>query len=129
MAWIGVPPSAAPRLFASKAQTSARPIPGVVSCGSPGRFCPRWAQVMKARLRPVPAKTTSRGSSPTSSVRVTRESVTLVGSTSTMLTLSDRRFVTHASVRPAPLVRVATATGSRPTATSVASERPPAVIV
>src|SRR5262245_62111042 len=29
----GVPPSAAPRLLASNAHTSARPTPGVVSCG------------------------------------------------------------------------------------------------
>ena len=60
---------------------------------------------------------------------MTRDSATLPGSISTMLTLSDRKLTTHASVRPAPLVRVATDTGSRPTGTSAASERPPAVIV
>ena len=126
---IGVPPSAAPRLLASKAHTSARPTPAVVSWGSPGRFWPRWAHVMKARLCALPANTRSRGSSPTSSVRTTRERVTSVGSTSTMLTLSDRWFTTHASVRPARFVRAATATGSRPTGTSAASVSPPAVIV
>ena len=88
----GVPPSAAPRLLASYDHTSARGVPSVVRLGGtePGTFWPRRAVVMKARLKPLPAKTMSRGSSPTSSVRVTCERVTSVGSTSTMLTLSER---------------------------------------
>ena len=51
----------------------------------------------------------SRGSSPTSSVRTTCG----VPVRLTMLTLSERRFVTQTSV----LLRAATATGSRPTGT------------
>jgi hypothetical protein len=120
----GVPPSAAPGLFASNAHTSARPTPGVVSCGSPGRFWPRCAEVMKARPWLLPAKTMSRGSSPTSSVLTTCERVTSVGSMSTMLTLSERWFTTHASVSPPAFVRLATATGSRPTGTSAARTIP-----
>ncbi len=84
---------------------------------------------MKARVPPGPAKTMSRGSSPTSSVRVTRAVARFAGSTSTMLTLSDRWFTTHASTRPPDSARVATATGSSPTGTSVASVRPPAPTV
>ncbi len=118
--WMAVP-------LASKTQTSARPTPGLVTCGSPGRFCPRCAQVMKARLCAVPPKTMSRGSSPTSSVLVTCDSVTL-GFTSTMLTLSERKLTTQASVWPAALVRVATDTGSRPTGTSASRVSPPAVM-
>ncbi|XXZ41541.1 hypothetical protein WME95_46545 [Sorangium sp. So ce327] len=34
----GSPPSDAPRFLESKTQTSARPTPGVVSCGSKGTF-------------------------------------------------------------------------------------------
>ena len=106
-----VPPSeVGPRLVASNTHTSARPMPSVVSCGSPGRFCPRCAAVMNARLPPVPAKTMSRGSSPTSNVCVTRGGL---APTSTTLTLSDRWFTTHTSV----FERAATAIGSRPTGT------------
>src|SRR5262245_46331515 len=121
----GVPPRAAPRLSALNDHTSARPTPAVVSCGSPGRFCPRCAQVMKARFPELPAKRMSRGSSPTSRVRVTRERVTSVGSISTMLTLSERWLTTQASTCPERFVRVATATGSSPTGTSAASVSPP----
>ncbi|TMA57360.1 MAG: hypothetical protein E6J75_07815 [Deltaproteobacteria bacterium] len=129
-----MPTRAAPRLFASKTQTSPRPVPSVVSCGPPAgslakRFWPRRAAVMKARSWLLPANTMSRGSSPTSSVRTTRERVTSAGSISTMLTLSERWFTTQASVRPARFVRTATATGSRPTGTSAASTRPPGVTV
>jgi hypothetical protein len=49
-------------------------MPSVVSSGSPGRFCPRCAHVTKARPSRCPANRMSRGSSPTRSVRVTRES-------------------------------------------------------
>jgi hypothetical protein len=63
---------------------------------------------MKARFPPVPAKTMSRGSSPTSSVRVTCGGT---AARSTMLTLSERWFTTHTSV----FDRAATATGSSPT--------------
>ena len=127
----GVPPSAAPRLFALNTHTSARPTPAVVTCGPPAgslekRFCPRRAQVMKARSCPLPANTMSRGSSPTSSVCVTRERVGSVGSTSTMLTLSERWFTTQASIRPSRFVRAATATGSSPTGTSAARVTAPA---
>jgi len=45
-----------------------------------------------------------------------------------MLTLSERWFTTQASVRDAAFVRVATATGSRPTDTSAASASPPPVM-
>ena len=65
---------------------------------------------MKARVPPVPAKTMSRGSSPTSSVRTTRGGV---APTSTTLTLSERWFTTQTSL----FDRAATATGSRPTGT------------
>ena len=110
----------APRLAGSNTQTSARGMPGVVSCGSPApgtlamegsvRCWPRCAVVMKARCG-LPAKTMSRGSSPTSSVRTTCG----VPVRLTMLTLSESRFVTHTSV----LLRAATATGSRPTGTRI----------
>jgi hypothetical protein len=89
-----------------------------------GQFCPRRAVVTKARLLPEPAKTMSRGSSQVASVRVTCERA-MVGSSSTMLTLSERWFTTHASVRPARFVRAATATGSSPTGTSAASVSDP----
>ena len=56
-----------------------------------------------------PANTTSRGSSPTTSVRVTCG----VPARLTTLTLSESRLVTHTSV----LLRAATATGSSPTRT------------
>src|SRR4029450_5381799 len=64
----------------------------------------RCAVVMKARLL---AKTMSRGSSPTSSVLVTRGGE---AATSTMLTLSERWVTTHTS----PSVRSATAHRSEP---------------
>ena len=88
----------------------------VMSCSA--SCCPWRAVVMKARLPPLPAKTMSHGSSPTRSVRFTRERVTSAGSISTMLMLSERWFTTQTSVLPAPLVRAATATGSRPTGIS-----------
>ena len=126
----GTPPNPVPSAFASNTQTSARPTPGVVSCGSPApgtlasegsvRCWPRWAVVMKARLPPGPAKTMSRGSSPTSSVRVTRGGS---ADTSTMLTLSDRLFTTQTSFAD----RAATATGSMPTGTEARCVRPEAV--
>ena len=82
------------------------------------RCCPRWAVVMKARGG-FPAKTMSRGSSPTSSVRTTCG----VPVRLTMLTLSESRFVTHTSV----LLRAATATGSRPTGTRYSNTGDPEV--
>jgi hypothetical protein len=84
-----LPPRLSPRFSASKTQTSARPMPSIwVSFAvSSGWFCPRRAAVMNARRWFGPAKTTSRGSSPTSSVRTTRGGV---AATSTTLTLSDR---------------------------------------
>src|SRR3954470_21508003 len=110
------PPSAVPRLAGSNTQTSARPMPAVVSCGSPApgtparsgldRCWPRWAVAMNAR--PAPANTMSPGSSPTSSVRTTRGGAC---ATSTMLTLSDTWLTTQTS----PSLRTATATGSIPT--------------
>src|SRR5262245_42063488 len=116
----GTPPSALPGALASNTHTSARPTPGVVSCGSPApgtaasdgavRCCPRCAVVMNARPAPGPANTMSRGSSPTSSVRTTRGGS---DATSTTLTLSDRWLTTQTS----PDERAATATGSRPTGT------------
>jgi hypothetical protein len=84
----GVPPSDAPSRAASNTQTSARPTPGVVSCGSRPVFWPRCAVVMNARRPPGPAKAMSRGSSPTSRVRTTWARCGTL--TSTMLTLSDR---------------------------------------
>ena len=125
----GRPPSAAPRLSGLNTQTSERPTLGVVSCASPApgtpasdgsvRCWPRWAVVMKA-LAGEPAKTTSRGSSPTSRVRTTRG----VPLRLTTLTLSDRWLTTQTSV----LLRAATATGSRPTGTRVISCRLPLLI-
>src|SRR5450631_747662 len=72
---------------------------------------------MKARVPPAPPKTMSLGSSPTRSVRATCGGVVL---TSTMLTLSETWLTTHTSV----LLRAATATGSTPTDTERAKERP-----
>ena len=116
----GTPSSVVPRSSASNAQTRARGVLGVVSSGGTdaGRFCPRRAVVMKARLLPGPAKTMSRGSSPTRRVRTTRG-----GSepTSTMLTLSDKWFTTQTSLA----LRAATATGSIPTGTDAARRSPP----
>src|SRR4030095_6000685 len=103
-------------------QTSARPMPSVVSCGLPApvtalmllcvRCWPRWAVLMNAQppgqVALFPANTMSRGSSPTSSVRDTRGGVL---ARSTMLTLSERWLTTHTSL----LLRAATATGSMPT--------------
>ena len=117
-------PSAA-RSAASNTHTSARGVPGVLSAAGTeaGRFCPRRAVVTKARVKAPstcgPAKTTSRGSSPTSSVRTTRGGS---AATSTTLTLSERWLTTHTS----PSVRAATATGSRPTGTDPRWVRPPA---
>ena len=115
----GVPPGVEPGFVASNAQTSARPTPGLVSWGSPApdtlaidgsvRCCPRCAHVMKTRVPPS-ANTMSRGSSPTSRVRLTRG---WLPDRSTMLTLSERWFTTHTSV----FVRAATVTGSSPTGT------------
>ena len=82
-----------------------------------GTFWPRRAVVMKARSPPAPAKTMSRGSSPTSRVRVTRGGL---APTSTMLTLSERWLTTHTSV----LLRAATATGSMPTSTDAGLGEP-----
>src|SRR5206468_2782949 len=77
----GVPPRVVPGLVASNVHTSARPTPGIVSCGSPApvtpaiepsvRCYPRCAHVMKARVPPS-ANTMSRGSSPISRVCLTR---------------------------------------------------------
>jgi len=124
----GVPPMVLPRLRASKTHTSARPMPSVVSCGSPApvtaameasvRCWPRCAVVMKARFPEAPAKTMSRGSSPTSSVRTTRGGE---AERSTMLTLSERWLTTHTS----SFVRAATATGSIPTGIESTWVRPP----
>src|SRR5262245_22629342 len=72
---------------------------------------------MKARLPPGPAKTMSRGSSQTSSVRVTRGGVV---PTSTIETESERWLTTHTS----ELERAATARGSRPTGTEPVWVRP-----
>jgi hypothetical protein len=107
----GSPPSESPRWLTSNTHTSARPTPGVVSCGSRPVFCPRCAVVIKARWRSGPANTMSRGSSPTSRVRTTRPRGPSPRRRSTMLTLSERWFTTHTSV----FERAATATGSRPT--------------
>src|SRR5271169_3981028 len=73
---------------------------------------------MKARVPPSPPKTMSLGSSPTRSVRATCGGLVL---TSTMLTLSETWLTTQTSL----LVRAATATGSSPTYTEAAKERPP----
>ncbi len=75
---------------------------------------------MNARVPPVPANTMSRGSSPTSSVRVTRAGL---ADRSTMLTLSERWFTTHTSV----FVRAATATGSKPTGIEASCVSEPSV--
>jgi hypothetical protein len=125
----GVPPSVLPSAAGSNTQTSARPTPAVMSCGSPApgtpamlawtRCCPRCAVVTNARCG-LPANTMSRGSSPTSSVRTTRGFRGAV--TSTTLMLSERWFTTHTSV----LERTATDTGSMPTATLVRRARFPA---
>ena len=111
----GVPPSVAPRFAVSNTQTSAREMLGDVIWGSPApvtpaieasvRCWPRCAVVMNARESPVPAKTMSRGSSPTSSVRTTRAGEAV---TSTMLTLSERWLTTQTI----PLGAAATAAGS-----------------
>jgi hypothetical protein len=100
---------------ASNTQTSARPVPGAVSVAelNCGWFGPRNAAETNARLRPVPANTMSRGSSPTSSVRSTRG----VPSSRTTLTESERWFTTQTS----SALRSATATGSRPTETLLAN--------
>ena len=88
---------------------------GIAGAGHPAiegstRCWPRCAVVMKARSRAVPAKTMSRGSSPTSSVRTVRAGDV---ERSTIETLSDRWFTTQTSL----VVRAATATGSSPTGT------------
>ncbi len=113
----GVPPSDAPRLVASNTCTSARSSPGVVRLAGTGQFCPRRAVVMKARVPPGPANTMSRGSSQSSSVRVTRGGVV---PTSTMETESDRWLTTQTSVSE----RAATAIGSSPTGTEPVWVRP-----
>ena len=71
-----------------------RPTLGVVSWGSKGMFCPRCATVTKARLLCGPPNTISRGSSPTSSVRTTRDSSSSI---LTMLMLSDSKLATQTS--------------------------------
>ena len=121
----GTPPRVLPGAAGSNTHTSARPMPAVVSLGSPApgtflsdgsmRCCPRCAVVTKARAG-EPANTMSRGSSPTSKVRVTRG----VPSSDTTLTLSDRWLTTQTSLS----LRRATATGSRPTGTRACSSRP-----
>jgi hypothetical protein len=73
-------------------------------------FWPRCAVVINARSVSPPAKTISRGSSPTYSVRTTRGGLVV---TSTILTLSERWLTTQTW----PLLLTPTATGSRPTAT------------
>src|SRR5262249_21261373 len=86
----GAPPRLVPRFVASNTQTSARPRPSVVrSVGGTPLFCPRCAVVMKARFPPIPAKTMSRGSSPTSRGRTTRGGFV---PPATRPTLSQRRF-------------------------------------
>src|SRR3989344_1283944 len=124
----GTPPTCGERLSGLKTQTSARGTPGVVSCGSPApgtplsetwvSCWPRWAAGMKA-LAGEPAKTMSRGSSPTSKVRTTRG----VPCRLTTLTLSERWLTTQTSLA----LRTATATGSRPTGTRAASCSPAGV--
>ena len=128
MICTGVPPTVLPRVAGSNTQTSARGTDGVVSFGSPApgtlaidgsvRCWPRCAVVMNARLA-VPANTMSRGSSPTSRVRVTCGVPVRV----TTLTLSERWLTTQTSL----LLRAATATGSRPTGTRPAGVIPLAV--
>ncbi len=128
--FAGVPPIVVPRLAGSNTQTSARGTLCVVSFGSPApetlaieasvRCCPRCAVAMNARAG-EPANTMSRGSSPTSSVRVTCGTPASV----TTLTLSDRWLTTHTS----PLLRGATATGSSPTGTRACSASPAEVIL
>ena len=92
-------------------------MPGAVSVAelNCGWFWPRNAAEMNARPRSAPANTMSRGSSPTSSVRSTRG----VPSSRTTLTESERWFTTHTSFA----LRSATATGSRPTETLLASRK------
>jgi len=75
--------------------------------------------------KPAPAKTMSRGSSPTIRVFVTRLLAGSTGSMAMMLRLSERWLMTHASSAPPPASRTATATRLRPTGTSAASVRPP----
>ena len=126
----GTPPSVLPRAVGLNTHTSARPIPSVVRPGSPApgtllsdgsvRCWPRWAVVTKARAG-EPAKTMSRGSSPTSRVRTTRGAPSRL----TTLTLSDRWLTTQISLS----VRAATATGSRPTGTRAKSCRPVGVML
>src|SRR3954468_3414958 len=128
MILTGVPPSVLPRFAGSNTQTSARGTDGVVSFESPApdtpaidgsvRCWPRCAVVMNARPD-APANTMSRGSSPTSSVRVTCG----VPDSVTTLTLSDRWLTTQTSV----LLRAATATGSSPTGTRDENVSPLAV--
>ena len=116
-----LPPGCSSRAVASITQTSARPTLGWFMAGSTGLFWPRWAVVMNARSRLAPAKTMSRGSSPTQIVCTTCGTAAL---TSTTLTLSDRWFTTHA--RPAG--PIATAMGSRPTRTDATDDNPSAVV-
>ena len=128
MILTGVPPSVPPSCAGSNTQTSARGTDGVVSCGSPApatpasdgsvRCWPRCAVVMNARFD-APAKTMSRGSSPTSRVRATCGVPVRV----TTLTLSERWFTTQTSLA----LRAATATGSRPTGTRAENASPPSV--
>src|SRR3954470_23707422 len=128
MIFTGVPPTVLPSDAGLNTQTSARGTDGVVSCGSPApdtlaiegsvRCWPRCAVVMNAMFD-EPANTMSRGSSPTSSVRVTCGVPVSV----TTLTLSDRWLTTQTSV----LLRAATATGSRPTGTRAANVSPSAL--
>ena len=75
------------------------------SAGSKTRTWLTCPQETKARCG-LPAKTTSAGSSPVASVATTRKVAR-----STMLTLSETWFTTHAS----PSLRARTDTGSRPT--------------
>ena len=90
---VGLSAQPASRLPGASTLSEANTSDKVGSGGTDaGRFWPRRAVVMKARVKLpdrsfAPAKTTSRGSSPTSSVRTTRGGD---APTSTMLTLSER---------------------------------------
>jgi hypothetical protein len=107
---VGVPPSVLSKLVSSKTWTRARGVLASLPLKLSGQFWPRRAAVTNARPSPGPANTTSRGSSHVLSVAITRAGVDVVSMT---LTESDRRFTTQTW----PLLRAATATGSRPTGT------------
>ena len=82
---------------------------------TPGRFWPRRAVVMKARVKTPPRRSARRRRCRAARRRpaACARRAAASAATSTMLTLSDRWLTTQTSL----LVRAATATGSRPTGT------------